>query len=158
MKDGGLNDLVWKGEVLVTISRMNRILIRAVSMIAVGFGLLTIKEGGAVLFGSTAARNAAGNYVPFVLWFNFLAGFAYVIAGAGLWLRRRWAVWLAAAIAATTATVFAAFGAYIYAGGAYEMRTVIAMSFRTLVWVALAAVAWRGLLRKKATLPVGNGK
>jgi hypothetical protein len=138
---------VWKGEVLMAISRMNRILIRAVSVVAVGFGLLTIKEGGAVLFGSGTARSAAGNYVPFVLWFNFLAGFTYVIAGAGLWLRRRWAVWLAAAIAAATATVFAAFGVHIYTGGAYEIRTVVAMSVRTLVWVAVSVVAWRGPTR-----------
>ena len=61
------------------------------AVIAIAFGLVTIKEGGTVLFGNEAARTAAGNYVPFVLWFNFLAGFAYVIAGAGLWLQRRWA-------------------------------------------------------------------
>ena len=40
-----------------------------------------------------AARQAAGHYVPFVLWFNFLAGFAYIVAGVGLWMRRRWAAW-----------------------------------------------------------------
>ena len=61
----------------------------AISLVAVGFGLLTIKEGGTILFGGDAARASAGNYVPFVLWFNFLAGFAYVVAGAGLWLRQR---------------------------------------------------------------------
>lgn len=121
--------------------------IRAISLAAVGFGLLTIKEGGAMLFGGEAARVLAGNYVPFVLWFNFLAGFAYVIAGAGLWLLHRWAVWLAVVIAATTAMVFAAFGAHVYGGGAFEMRTVVAMSLRTLVWVSIAAIAWRGLRR-----------
>ncbi|MDA8258078.1 MAG: hypothetical protein M0Z99_21050 [Betaproteobacteria bacterium] len=124
-------------------------LIRAISLAAVGFGLLTIREGSAILFGGEAARAAAGNYVPFVLWFNFLAGFAYVIAGAGLWLRFRWAVWLAIVIAAATTLAFAAFGAHVYAGGAYEMRTVIAMSLRTLVWVTISAIAWRGLLRMK---------
>ena len=122
-------------------------LIRAMSLIAVGFGLLTIKEGGAILFGGEAAQASAGNFVPFVLWFNFLAGFAYVIVGAGLWLRHRWAVWLAVVIAAATAFALAAFGAHGYAGGAYEMRTVIAMSFRTLVWVAIAAISWRSLSR-----------
>lgn len=121
--------------------------IRAVSVVAVGFGLLTIKEGGAVLFGGQAAQASAGNYVPFVLWFNFLAGFAYVVAAAGLWLQHRWAVWTAAAIAVATAFAFAAFGAHVYAGGAYEMRTVIAMGFRTLVWAAITAVSWRGLAR-----------
>jgi len=132
---------------------MNRFFISAVSLIAIGFGLLTIKEGGAVLFGDGAARTAAGNYVPFVLWFNFLAGFAYVIAGAGLWLRRRWAVWLALVIAGATAAVFAAFGIHIFTDGAYELRTVIAMSVRTLVWTTIFVIAWRGLPRMKVALP-----
>jgi len=120
------------------------------SLVAIGFGLLTLKEGGLTLAGDAAAVAAAGNYVPFVLWFNFVAGFAYVIAGAGLWMQQRWAVWLAIAIAATTALVFAAFGAHVASGGLYEQRTVIAMSLRTLVWVAIAVVAWRRILRRTA--------
>mgnify|MGYP006374702937 CR=1 FL=1 len=119
----------------------------AISLVAVGFGLLTIKEGGTILFGDAAARAAAGNYVPFVLWFNFLAGFAYVIAGIGMWRQQRWAAWLAAAIAVATALTFAAFGAHGASGGAYEQRTVIAMSLRTLVWTAIAVLAYRRLLR-----------
>ncbi len=120
----------------------------AISLVAAGFGLLTIKEGGAVLFGNEAARAAAGNYVPFVLWFNFAAGFAYVVAGIGLWMQQRWAAWLAIAIAAATALTFLALGAHIFSGGAYELRTVIAMSLRTLVWAAISACAWRCLLQR----------
>jgi hypothetical protein len=135
----------------ISISKHRRgFSIWAISLVAIGFGLLTVKEGGAILFGGDAARAAAGNYVPFVLWFNFLAGFAYVIAGAGLWLMQRWAVWLAVAIAAATAFTFAAFGVYVYFGGAFEPRTMIAMTLRTLVWVTIAAIAWRGLLHVQA--------
>ncbi|MDP2784523.1 MAG: hypothetical protein Q8O38_08025 [Sulfurimicrobium sp.] len=133
-----------------TPKQQRGILIWAISLVAVGFGLLTIKEGGTILFGDEVARAAAGNYVPFVLWFNFLAGFAYVAAGIGLWLRQSWAVGLAVAIALATAFTFAAFGVHIYAGGAYEPRTVAAMSLRTLVWVTIAAIAWRRLVRRLA--------
>lgn len=115
----------------------------AISLFAIAFGLLTIREGGTVLFGGTAARLAAGDFVPFVLWFNFIAGFAYVLAGIGLWLPRRWAVWLAVSIAVSTLLTFAAFGVHMYSGGAYEQRTVVAMSLRSLVWLAIAAFAWR---------------
>lgn len=124
-----------------TPKRQRGLLIWAISTFAVGFGLLTLKEGGSILFGDETVRAAAGNYVPFVLWFNFVAGFAYVVAGIGLWLQQHWAVWLAAAIAVTTALTFVAFGVHIYSGGAYELRTVIAMSLRTLVWVVIAAMA-----------------
>ena len=61
-----------------------------VSVVAVVFGVLTVKSGGSVLFVDGLAREDAGNYVPLVLWFNFLAGFAYLIAGVGLFLEKRW--------------------------------------------------------------------
>ncbi|MFP5405340.1 MAG: hypothetical protein ACLGHY_03010, partial [Gammaproteobacteria bacterium] len=87
------------------------------SVVAVVFGLMTIRAGGSVLFGSEEARRAAGAWVGFVVWFNFLAGFAYVAAGAGLWARRRWAALLAFLIAAGTLVTFAAFGIHVAAGG-----------------------------------------
>ena len=120
---------------------------RLVALVACAFGALTIASGGRVLFGSDAARVAAGSVVPFVVWFNFLAGFAYVAAGAGLWLGRRWSAWLAIGIAATTALVFAALGIHIAIGGAFEARTVAAMTLRTVLWAAIAMFAGRRLLR-----------
>lgn len=102
------------------------------------FGLATIKEGGGVLFFDPAARVAAGNYVPFVVWFNFLAGFAYIAAGVGIFLNSRWAKNLAIAIAGLTALVFLAFAAHIFMGGLYEVRTLAAMTLRTSIWTATA--------------------
>jgi hypothetical protein len=113
--------------------------------VAVAFGLVTIVVGGRTLFGGPAARAAAGNIVLFVLWFNFIAGFVYVIAGAGLFAWRRWAALLSAVIAVTTIAVFAAFGLHVLAGGAFEPRTVGAMAVRSLVWVAIAVAACRAL-------------
>ena len=116
-----------------------------ISLLAIAFGLLTLKEGGAVLFGDGEARVAAGNYVPFVLWFNFLAGFAYVVAGIGLWLQQRWAVLLAAGIATATALTFAALGVHILSGAPYELRTVIAMTLRTVIWITITGVGYKAL-------------
>ena len=109
------------------------------ALVAVLFGAATVASGGSVLFGNGAS--AAGSYVPFVVWFNFLAGFAYVAAGVGLWRHRRWAARLALAVAVLTAAVFAAFGWHVATGGAFEARTVAAMTLRTAVWVAIAAFA-----------------
>jgi hypothetical protein len=139
---------VAKGSSIIKATKSTGLIL--VSAVAVVFGLLTIKEGGMVLLGDAAARADAGNYVPFVLWFNFLAGFAYVSAGAGLWLQRRWAAWLAVVIAVATALTFAAFGAHVLFGGAYEQRTVIAMSLRTLVWIAIAAISFTRTVRRSA--------
>ena len=115
-------------------------------VIAVVFGLLTIKSGGAVLFIDGADRQAAGNYVPFVLWFNFLSGFVYIIAGVGIWMQKQWAAKLAALIAVSILIVYAIFGLYILGGGLYEMRTVAAMSMRSIVWAIIAMFAYRKLM------------
>lgn len=118
-----------------------------ITVVAVLFGLLTIKAGGSVLFIDGQDRQAAGNYVPFVVWFNFLAGFLYIIAGAGLWLQKRWAVWLSVFITLATLIVFAAFGIVVINGEAYEVRTVAAMSLRTVVWALISMFAYRKIIR-----------
>lgn len=131
--------------------RNKRWQIRVAAVVAVLFGGLTVFAGGRALFGGAEARAAMGDAVPFVLWFNFLAGFAYVAAGVGLIMERRWAIRLAIAIFAATALVLAAFGLHVLFGGAFEMRTVWAMSLRTLVWAVVAAVAVRCLPRQPET-------
>ena len=115
------------------------------------FGLLTIFSGGIALFGGVAARAAVGDAVPFVLWFNFLAGFAYVAAGVGLWLQVRWGVVLASLIAVATVIVIVAFGLHVIWGGAYEVRTVGALALRGLIWIFVAIFSWR--LMKSGTSP-----
>lgn len=115
------------------------------ALVAILFGIVTIIVGGKTLFGGVEERAAAGNIVPFVLWFNFVAGFAYVIAGVGLFLWKRWAAQLSAAIAAATIAVFIAFGTHIFLGGEFEARTVGAMIIRSVIWIATAALACRAL-------------
>ena len=114
-----------------------------VAIVAVAFGLLTIWSGGSVLFGSEEARRAVGDYVPFVVWSNFVAGFFYVVAGAGLWRRWEWARWVAVAIAVGAAGTYLAFGLHVLQGGPYEMRTVVAMAVRTGMWMGIAVFAFR---------------
>jgi hypothetical protein len=115
------------------------------ALVAITFGAVTIAVGGKTLFGGTEERAAAGNIVPFVLWFNFVAGFAYVIAGLGLFLWKRWAAYLSATIAVATIAVFIAFGMHIILGGTFEVRTVGAMIIRSAVWIVIAASACRAL-------------
>ncbi|MDI1281507.1 hypothetical protein [Brevundimonas sp.] len=124
----------------------SRMGLRALALLAVAFGALTLKEGGGVLFGPGATRAAAGDYVPFVLWSNFLLGFAYVGAGLGLWLRQSWGLRLAALILAITLATFVAFAVHVALGGDHETRTLVAMSLRTLVW-GFILLAARGLMR-----------
>lgn len=113
-----------------------------VILIAIVFGALTIKSGGSVIFFDGPARQAAGNYVSFVVWFNFIAGFFYILAGLGFLLQKKWTEKLSISIAAATLLVFIAFAIHIFMNGNFEMRTVIAMSLRSTIWVGFAFAAY----------------
>ena len=110
--------------------------------VSFAFGALTIKSGGAVIFFDGPARLAAGNYLNFVVSFNFIAGFFYVLAGLGFLLQKEWTAKLAITIAVTTLLIFAAFGIHILMDGAYEMRTLGAMTLRSVIWVSFATTAY----------------
>jgi hypothetical protein len=117
------------------------------AFVALIFGALTVFSGGRALFGDAQAQAAVGNAVGFVLWFNFLAGFAYILAGIGLFLRHRPAVWISLGILASTALVGVVFGIHVLQGGAFEMRTVGAMILRTGVWAVISVVALRHIAK-----------
>lgn len=115
--------------------------------LAMVFGALTIVSGGRALFGDAAAQAAMGNAVPFVLWFNFLSGFAYVLAGIGIAMCKPWAGPLATALALAILAVFGLFALHILRGEAYEARTVGAMILRAAVWIGIAIYLRRGTKR-----------
>ena len=114
---------------------------------AIVFGAMTIVSGGRALFGSLETRAELGNVVPFVLWFNFLAGFVYILAGTGLLRRRRWAVYVSLFVAISTILVFAAFGLHVIDDGTFETRTVGALTIRALFWIAVTNVAMSAIKR-----------
>jgi hypothetical protein len=117
----------------------------AAAFAAGAFGILTVIVGGSTLVGVSANRNAAGNIVHFVLWFNFIAGFAYIVAAAGLFWWKPWAAPVSALIAIATVAIFIAFAVHVLLGGAFEARTVGAMALRTTVWILIATAACRAL-------------
>ncbi|WP_370399949.1 hypothetical protein [Sulfitobacter sp. JB4-11] len=111
------------------------------------FGVMTVFSGGNVIFGPEAARELAGQFVPFVVWFNFSAGFFYIAAGLAIWRGHRFAMWLSIAIAAATALVAAAFALWVMQGGGYEMRTVGALTLRFGIWALISLVLLRTIAR-----------
>lgn len=120
--------------------------LRLLAIFTVVFGLATIKAGGSVLFGDGEARQAAGAYLPFVVWFNFFAGFGYIVGGIGIFQRKTWSVLVAASLAIGTLITFAFFLNHVISGGAYEVRTMLAMTLRATVWIVATVTAWRLIL------------
>ncbi len=116
-----------------------------IAAIALIFGAMTLFSGGSVLFVDGQARADAGNYVPFILWFNFIAGFFYMAAGMGIFRWQKWGITLSRIIFVATVIVFIGLAGHIATGGSFEMRTVMAMVLRSFVWLAIAVAvgtAW----------------
>ena len=117
------------------------VVISVMAVIAALFGALTLFSGGRNLF-DPAVIATAGNTISFVLWFNFLAGFAYIFAGYLLWRWKICGVRLSAVIAVATLLVFGAMGVYVTRfDGLYNMKTVGAMVLRSGVWLVIAVAA-----------------
>ncbi|WP_281857815.1 hypothetical protein [Litoreibacter halocynthiae] len=112
--------------------------VRPVAVVAAVFGLLTIYSGGTALFGSAASKAAVGDAVPLVLWFNFLAGFAYVVGAVALFQFAPAAQRIAWLIGLSTLLVFAIFIVLAITGTPFEWRTVGAMVLRSGFWLAIA--------------------
>lgn len=112
------------------------------------FGVMTLIEGSSVAFDVGKARINAGNYVPFVLWFNFLSGFVYIINGIGLLLEKKWASKSSLFLLISILIVYFLLLIHILLGGLYETKTVIAMGLRSSIWAltffaSLKMIAWK---------------
>lgn len=101
------------------------------------FGSMTVISGGKALFTESGIATR-GNIVPLVLWFNFIAGFFYILAALSTLRLKACIKKLSIALAALNALVFLYLLGHIFQGGLYENKTLIAMSFRTAFWIFFA--------------------
>lgn len=116
---------------------------RPTAIAAGAFGALTILSGSLVLFGPEAAQRAAGDALPFVVIFNTAAGVVYLIGALALWQNHPAARGIALAIGVATLAVFALFTGFALTGTKVELRTALALPFRSAFWLLIAWVAGR---------------
>lgn len=105
------------------------------------FGLLTLFVSSAVIFDLFGIREVEGEYVPLVLWANFLVSFLYLAAAYGLF--REWP-WPPTILAIATVILLAAaigLGLHVNSGAPYEQRTIGALAFRIFVTLLLYVAA-----------------
>jgi hypothetical protein len=121
--------------------------LKIAAVLGLVFGIVTVLSSGNVLFGSDKARELVGDFIPFVVWFNFCAGFVYITTAAGIWLNKRWAFYWSLLIVATTALAALIFGLLVMQGSAFEMRTVGALALRVGFWSAIAFALYRSVRR-----------
>jgi hypothetical protein len=118
---------------------MNRHRIAAV--LAILLGLLSVKEAGSVLLGLTTKPYTV---LPWLVWYNVVAGFLSVLCGRGLWLKRTWADKLADTIVTLHGLVLMILVVLFAFHEAVALISIAAMLIRTLLWVEIIGLTrWK---------------
>lgn len=120
-----------------------------IAAIVVVFGLLTLFLSGSVIFDLFGIREKEGNYVPLVVWSNFISSILYLVAAYGLFKMKKWSVWLLVVSVFILVAAFIGLKIHINDGGLYEAKTVNAMLFRIGLTVFIAGSSYFLLQNKQ---------
>lgn len=127
----------------------NLIILKIVSIALLLFALLTLFLSGSVIFDLFGIRAKEGNYVPLVVWANFISSALYLLAANGLWKMKKWSVWLLAISVFILVAAFIGLKIHINDGRLYEAKTVNAMLFRIGLTVFMAVASYLLLQNKQ---------
>lgn len=122
--------------------KKNRIYRNAITVILIAFAVLTLFMSSAVLFDLFGIREKQGFFVPFVVKTNLTAGILYLLAAYAFIKRQQWAFWVMLSAALLLIYASALLYVRIHTGGLYESRTVVAMIFRVIFTLVLAALLY----------------
>lgn len=128
---------------------MKRILLFVLVAVLTAFAMLTLFLTSSVIFDWSGIRAKEGNYVPFVVWANFICGFLYLAAAYGLLKLKRWSYQVLGISAVVLIIALIGLFIHINNGGIYETKTVGAMVFRIAVTLIFTFFAYFALLKNK---------
>lgn len=129
---------------------MKKIVTPFTIFILISFGLLTLFLSSSVIFDLFGIREKEGNYVPFIVWANFISSILYLIA-AVTWIKKmKVTLTLLGISTAILALGFIGLLVHVNAGGLHETKTIGAMVFRTVLTLIFTIISYKSL--KKHTI------
>jgi len=117
------------------------------SLLGIIIGLLSILSGTKVLLGISSPTYSV---LQWLVIYNVSLGVVSVFTGAGLWNLRSWAISLAALVAASHGFVLVLLTVFFVSGKSVAYQSIMAMLFRTTVWVGIFLLA-RRMGRRQST-------
>lgn len=111
---------------------------RVASLLGIAIGLLSIFAGSKVLLGISVPAYIV---LKWLVAYNLILGFVSVAAGIGLWKGHRAGLMFAILIAISHSIIFIALSAIYIAGGAVAVTSILAMVFRTTLWLLIIMLA-----------------
>ena len=128
---------------------MKHIILKITSSALLLFALLTLFLSGSIIFDLFDIREKEGNYVPLVVWANFISSILYLVAAYGLFKMKKWSFWLLVVTVFILVAAFTGLKIHINNGGLYEAKTVNAMIFRIGLTILLAVASYFLLQNKQ---------
>lgn len=128
---------------------MKHTILKILTVLLLLFALLTLFLSGSVIFDLFGIRAKEGNYVPLVVWANFISSILYLVVVYGLLKMKMWSVWLLVISAVILVAAFIGLKIHISEGGLYEAKTVNAMIFRIGLTILLAVASYFLLKNKQ---------
>lgn len=118
---------------------------KTTAVVLIGFGLLSLFMSASVIFDLFGIREKEGNYVPFVVWANFICSFLYLFAAKGFLKSRLWTKVVLVVASIILIITFLALKSHISDGGIYEEKTISAMIFRIIITLIFSLIAFYSL-------------
>ncbi len=128
---------------------MKHTILKITTAVLLLFALLTLFLSGSVIFDLFGIREKEGNYVPIVVWANFISSILYLAAAYGLFKMKKWPVGLLALSAVVLVAAFIGLKIHISEGGLYEAKTLNAMIFRIGLTILLTVASYLLLKNKQ---------
>jgi len=135
---------------------MKHIILKITASALLLFALITLFLSGSVIFDLFGIRAREGNYVPLVVWSNFISSILYLVAVYGLFKMKKWSVWPLVIAVAILVAAFIGLKIHINDGGLYEAKTVNAMLFRIGLTILIAVVSYSLLKNKQLSKNENN--
>lgn len=129
-------------------TKANKTLRSVTAIVIIVFAILTLFMSSSVIFDWFGIRAKEGNYVPFIVWANFITGFLYLLSVYGFIKSKKWTFWISTATVISLVIALIALFVYIDRGGIYEIKTVGAMSFRIALTLVFSAIAYYTINKK----------
>ncbi|MEO6948432.1 MAG: hypothetical protein ABI123_02285 [Ginsengibacter sp.] len=120
---------------------MRAIIIKSSGVILGLLGLISLFMTTSVIFDLFGIRTVEGNYVSIVVYANFICAFLYLFASYCFFTNNKNASPILIVASIILIIGFAALMIHIQDGGVYEMKTVRAMTFRTLITLFFTGIS-----------------
>lgn len=116
------------------------------------FGLISIFMTISIIMNLFGMREKEGNYILFVVWANFACGILYVVSGLCFIYNKKITTFFLAVASIILIITFAELFYHINQGIAYEVKTIGALIFRTLITISFLMYSLKVFKSKKVLL------